>query len=134
MGSALLKNESHKSFPSMIIPLTGAWFCRLGHANSLGLRLWPCMFPSASRRESLRELSLSWWSQVSASAFFACLVQTLWASALDFKFSFFFFFYLCLPVGVSISGLVVVFQRDPTTNYQSILHSAKSSGCQQSTY
>lgn len=41
MGRVILKNESHKSCPFTIMPLTGAWFCCLGHANSLDSRLWP---------------------------------------------------------------------------------------------
>lgn len=93
MGRVILKNESHKSCPSTIMPLTGAWFCRLGHANSLGLRLWPWgrsmqqrLFPFASKRQALRKLSLSWWSSVSASVFLAWSLWTLSASALDFAF------------------------------------------------
>lgn len=80
-------------FPSPIIPLTGAWFSRLGHANSLGLRLWPrsnaCShLPARGRHWE----SLSWWSRVSASAVLAWSLWTPSASAPDFSFHFFLSF------------------------------------------
>ena len=107
MWGVILKNESHKSFPSTIMPLTGAWFCRLGHANSLGLRLWPWggrspehPWLAGGRRCECK--SLSWWSRVSASAFPAWWLQTLSASALDFSF-------LSLSLSLSLS-LPLVFQ------------------------
>lgn len=82
--------------PSAIISLTGAWFCRLGHANSLVLRLRPrgrimeqWMFPplpATGRR--CKSWVLRWWSYVSSSAFLSWSLQTLSASALDFAFLF----------------------------------------------
>lgn len=37
----ILKNETHKSCPFTIVPLTGTCFCHLDLTNGLSLRLWP---------------------------------------------------------------------------------------------